>query len=97
MTMQITLPARLEARLRQEAKRRGQEEETVAIGVLDQHLPPVLDARQAAAVALLRGWAKEDESLTAEELAANADVLRAVDDDRPSERKLFINLREKQQ
>jgi hypothetical protein len=39
MTMQITLPKQLEERLRQEAKRRGQKEETVALGVLDQHLP----------------------------------------------------------
>jgi hypothetical protein len=92
MTMQITLPRQIEERLRQEAQRRGQREETVILGVLDQHLPPALDARQAAAVALLRGWAAEDETLTSQEAAANAAVLAALDDDRPSNRKLFSDL-----
>lgn len=53
-----------------------------------------LDARRAAAVALLEGWAKQDESLSAQELAGNAAVLKAVDDDRPSFRKLFTGLLE---
>jgi hypothetical protein len=94
MTLQITLPSQLEERLRQEADRRGQGQETVALGVLDAHLPPALDARRAAAVSLLRGWAEEDESLSADEMAANADVLRALDKDRPSFRKLFPDLLE---
>lgn len=92
MSLQITLPSQLEARLRQEAERRGQEEEALALRVLDQHLPPALDPRRAEAVSLLRGWAKEDASLTAEELAANVEILRAVDEDRPSDRKLFIDI-----
>jgi hypothetical protein len=92
MTLQITLPSQLEVRLRQEANRRGQEEETVALRVLDEHLPPALDARRAAAVSLLLGWAREDEALSAAELAANAEVLKAVDADRPSYRKLFTDL-----
>ena len=92
MTLQITLPSQLEERLRQEAERRGQGEESVALRVLDQHLPPALDARQAAAVSLLRGWAAEDESLSAEELAANAELLRTIDEDRPSYHKLFEDL-----
>ena len=92
MTMQITVPWQLEERLRQEAKRRGQGEEAVALGVLDQHLPPALDARRAAAVSLLRGWAKEDELLSAKELAGNVEVLKAVDEDRLSDRKLFTDL-----
>jgi hypothetical protein len=94
MTMQITLPKQLEERLHQEAKRRGEREEAVVLGVLDQHLPRPLDARQAAAVAMLRGWAVEDASLTAEELAANAAVLQALDEDRPSYRKSFDEIRE---
>lgn len=92
MTLQITLPSELEERLRQEAERRGQGEETVALRVLDQHLPAALEARRAAAVSLLRGWAEEDESLSGEEMAANAEVLRALDEDRPSYRKLFADL-----
>jgi hypothetical protein len=92
MTLQITLPSQLEERLRQEAKRRGQEEETVALRVLDEHLPPAFEARRAAAISLLRDWAKEDESLSAEELAGNLELLKAVDEDRPSYRKLFTDL-----
>jgi hypothetical protein len=89
MTMQITLPGQIEKRLRQEANRRGQREETVALRLLDQHLPPALYARRAAAVALLHSWAKEDECLTPENAAANVVVLAALDEDRPSHRKLF--------
>src|ERR1051325_8957207 len=91
MTLQITLPPPLEERLRQEAERRGQGQEAVALGVLDRHLPPALDARRAAAVSLLKGWAEEDDALSAEDLAANAEVLKAVDEDRPSYRKLFTD------
>jgi hypothetical protein len=96
MTMQITLPKQLEERLHQEAKRRGERDEAVVLGVLDLHLPMALDARQAAAVALLRGWAVEDASLTAEELSANAAVLQSLDEDRPSYRKLFDDIRDGQ-
>jgi len=91
MTLQITLPSQLEERLRQEATRRGQGEETVALRLLDQHLPPTLDVRGAAAVEMLRAWAKEDEALSAEEMAGNLEVLKAIDEDRPSYRKLFTD------
>ncbi len=91
MSIQITLPLQLEERLRQEAERRGQREETVALRVLDEHLPPALDARRAAAIAMLKNWTKEDESLSEEELAANREVLKAVDEDRPSYRQLFAD------
>jgi hypothetical protein len=92
MTLQLFLPPELEARLRQEAERRGQPSETVALGLLDQYLPPPLDERRAAAVALLHGWMEEDAALSPEEAAANADVLRALDEDRPSYRKLFTDI-----
>ncbi len=94
MTLQITLPSQLEERLRQEAERRGQGQESVALRVLDEHLPPALDVRRAEAVSLLRAWAEEDESLSVEEMAANAEVLRALDEDRPSYPKLFPDLLE---
>jgi hypothetical protein len=77
--------------LRQEAERRGQPAEAVALRLLDQHLPP-LDERRAAALALLQGWVEEDAALAPDEAAANAKVLRALDEDRPSYRKLFTDL-----
>jgi hypothetical protein len=93
MRIQLTLPPELEERLRLEAERCGQPTESVALRLLNQHLPPTGDARRAAAVALLHGWMEEDAVLSAEEASANADVLRALDEDRPSYRKLFTDLR----
>lgn len=92
MTLQLNLSPELHERLRQEAERRQEAVETVALRLLDEHLPPPLDARRAAAIALLRQWMEEDEALTPEEEAANAEVLRALDEDRPSYRKLFTDI-----
>lgn len=89
MTLQLALSAELEERLRQEAQRRGLPTDEVALRLLEEHLPPPLDARRAAAVAMLGRWQDEDAALSREETAANADVLRALDEDRPSYRKLF--------
>ena len=59
MTLQLTLPPKLEERLRLEAERQGQPTETVALGLLDQHLPPTQDDRRAAAVpCCTAGWKK---------------------------------------
>jgi hypothetical protein len=91
MTLQLTLPPVLEERLRQEAERRGQATESVALRLLDEYLPP-LDDRRSAALAMLNRWMEEDASLSPEEAAANATVLRALDEDRPSYRKLFTDL-----
>jgi hypothetical protein len=90
MTLKLDLPVDLEQRLKTEAARRNQAADQLAIQVLDQHLPPV--GRHAAAIALLQQWSAEDEAMTDEECAQNAAVLRALDDDRPSNRKLFPDL-----
>ncbi|NLX99988.1 MAG: hypothetical protein GXY83_28155 [Rhodopirellula sp.] len=92
MTLQLTLSRELEERLRQEAERRGQTTEAFALRLLAEHLPPPLDVRRAAAVAMLRQWQDEDAALSQEETTANADVLRTLDEDRPSYRKLFAAL-----
>ena len=90
MTLQLTLSPELENRLRQEAERRGQSSEAVALALLEQYLPPVQDERRrAAALAMLREWMKEDEALSPEEEAANMEFLRALDEHRPSYRKLL--------
>jgi len=91
MTLQLELPADLEERLRKEAERRGLPRESVVVQMLSEHLPPPSDERRAAAVAMLNDWAEEDANLPAEEAAANAAVLRALDEDRPSYRKLFAD------
>ena len=60
MVLQLTLSPELEARLRQEAQRRGQPTESVALQLLDEHLPPPLNERRAAAIAMLQEWMAED-------------------------------------
>src|SRR5438105_12041198 len=92
MMLQLTLPPELEDRLRREAQRQGQPTEAVALRMLDQHLPLSSDDRRAAAIAMLRRWSEEDASLTAEEGAANAVVLRELDENLPSYQKLFTDL-----
>jgi hypothetical protein len=89
MTLRLALPPGLEDRLRQEAQRCGEATEAVALRLLDQHLPPPLDERRRAALTMLMQWIQEDTTLSAEEAATNATALRALDEDRPSHRKLF--------
>jgi len=89
MTLQLNLPAQIEKRLRQEADRQGLAPAAMTLKLLDQHLPQPLDDRRAAAIAMLNQWMEEDQSLSDEELAENQDLLRQIDEDRPSYRKLF--------
>jgi hypothetical protein len=89
MTLQLTLPHQLQERLRLEAARRGESDDTVTLELLDKHLPPATVARQTLALALLKRWGEEDVALTSDELAANARVLKAIDENRPACRRLF--------
>ncbi len=90
MTLQISLPTELEGRLRQEAQRQGLSPDAVTLKLLEQHLPSA--DRRAALIALLHQWKTEDEALTEEESAANAEVLRSIDKDRLSDRQLFAEI-----
>lgn len=94
MSIQLTLPPDLEERLRREAERSGQPTESIVLRVLEENLPPALDSRRAAAVAMLQSWMEEDMKLSTEEADGNADVLNALDEDRPSHRKLFTEILE---
>jgi hypothetical protein len=93
MTIALTLPPEVEARLRSEADRRGVPADAVAVRLLDEHLPPA--DRRTAAVELLRRWADEADTLSEAEAGENAAVLRALDADRPADRPLFPDLGEK--
>ena len=87
MPITLDLPAELEDRLRQEAARRGVPAETYALQVLAQHLPPA--DRAAAAEAWFRLWVAEAEKATPEDEAEAEAFFKALDEDRPSYRKLF--------
>jgi plasmid stability protein len=88
MMLVLNLPEALERRLRWEADRREESIETVALRLLEQHLPTEED-RRAAAIALLEQWMKEDENLSDEEAAENEEIFRNIDANRSPDRPLF--------
>lgn len=89
MTLQLNLPPDLQERLRQEAERRREPAEAVALRLLDEHLPPPLDAQRAAAIAMLRQWMEEDAALAPEDSELAEEFFRGLDAARTSNRPLF--------
>lgn len=75
--------------MRREAERQRLSPDVVTLKILDEHLPPV--DRQAATLAMLQQWIAEDQAMTEEESASNAELLRTLDEDRLSDRKLFTD------
>jgi len=86
MILQLTLPPKLEERLRKEAERHGQPSSAVAFRLGDEHLPP-LDERRAAAIALLHQWMQEDAPTEGTE--EEDEFFRHLDASRTSNRLLF--------
>lgn len=85
MTVTLNLPPELEQRLRQEADRRGLTADEFTLQLLDRHFPS--RERRLKAVAILQSWLDEDD---AEEQKNTGEYLvRQLDEDRWSERKLF--------
>jgi hypothetical protein len=89
MILQLIITPDLESRLRLEASRRGQREDETAIQLLDERLSAV-DKANSAADWLLQ-LADEADRMSDEEAAENEAVLRAIDEDRLSDRKLFTD------
>ncbi len=92
MNLELELPPDIEDRLHAEASRTGDAVDRVAIQLLDRSLPD--PDKSDRALNLIAKWMKEDESLSDEEILRHRAVLRAIDDDRPSERKLFEKILE---
>ncbi|HKB01569.1 MAG TPA: hypothetical protein VKD90_05080 [Gemmataceae bacterium] len=90
MTLKLSLPPELERRLRAAASQKGERVDQFVVQLLDENLPPT-DTKRAAANLLL-DWAKEVEAMTDAESAENERILRAIDSDRLSDRKLFSHL-----
>jgi len=85
MTVNVDLTADLEERLRCEAERSGVPEEECIVRILDAHLPSA--GRREQAVALLQAWI---DGKDAEDQRETGDYLvRVLDEDRLSDRKLF--------
>jgi hypothetical protein len=84
MTLTLDLSSDLERRLIDEADRLGIPPDQFVVQVLQQHLP-TSDRREQFA-ALLQSWLEEDQE---EQKDTFEYLVRALDDDRPSQRKLF--------
>ena len=85
MTLTLSLSPELERRLTQEAERQGVPTDEYALQLLNKHLPP--QNRCEELVALLQSWIDEGD---AQEQKETGDYLiRALDEDRLSDRRLF--------
>ena len=85
MTLTVHLPEDLERRLVREAERRGVGLETYVVRLLEEHLPPSDRADRASI--LLRAWVEHGDPQEQQETGAY--LIRALDEDRPSERPHF--------
>lgn len=85
MTLTLDLPLELEQRLLCEAERQGMPADECVSQLLDQYLPP--KDRRAELISLLQSWI--DEGDAEEQKETGEYLIRALDEDRLSDRKLF--------
>jgi hypothetical protein len=85
MTLTLDLPLELEQYLLQEAKRQGLSVESVTLQLLTSSI--LQKQKQTEAVNLLQSWI-DDEDIE-EQQETGQYLIRALDEDRLSERKLF--------
>src|SRR5262249_21216576 len=85
MTLTLELTPELERRLVREAAKKGVAAEEYTLDLLRQHLP--VEDRRAKAIALLRSWAEQGDA--DEQRETGEYLIRALDEDRLSDRKLF--------
>lgn len=85
MTISLALTPELEQRLKQAAEQQGLSADAMAVRLLEQHLPPA--ERRAKLAALLQSWVDDDD--VAEQQETGEYLIRVLDEDRLSNRKLF--------
>jgi hypothetical protein len=85
MTLTLHLPPELEQRLTQEAKRHGLALDAYTLQLLDKSLPP--KDRRTALVTLLQSWIEDGNPEEQQETGAY--LIRALDEDRLADRRLF--------
>lgn len=85
MTISLALTPELERRLKQAAEQQGLPADALAVRLLEQHLPPA--ERREELVALLQSWIDGDD--VAEQQETGEYLVRVLDEDRLSDRKLF--------
>jgi predicted transcriptional regulator len=87
MTLTLELSPELQQRLQAAAQARGVTPHEFAVKILDEKLPTDPEQRRKAAVAMLDEWlAEADED---EDREAYEELTKALDEDRPSYRKLY--------
>jgi hypothetical protein len=86
MTLTLHLSPELEQYLLQEANQQGLSVEAVALQLLTNSI--LLKQKQAEAVSLLQSWMDEEDGEEQQETGQY--LIHALDDDRLSERKLFL-------
>lgn len=85
MTLILHLPPDLEQRLTQEAQRQGRSLDDYTVELLDKALPP--PDRRTELVTLLQTWIDEEDP--EEQRETGEYLIRALDEDRLSDRPLF--------
>ena len=85
MTLTLHLPPELEQRLTQEAQRQGRSLDECTLVLLDKSLPP--QDRRTELITLLQMWI--DEGDADEQRETGEYLIRALDEDRLSDRPLF--------
>ena len=85
MTLTLTLPPELEQRLQQASEHQHLSAVEFALQLLDKHLPT--KDRQTELIALLQSWIDDDEP--EEQIETGEYLVRVLDEDRLSDRKLF--------
>jgi hypothetical protein len=85
MTLTLHLPPELKHRLTQEAQRQGLSPDAYTVELLDKHLPP--QDQHTELVNLLQTWIDEEDA--EEQRETGEYLIRALDEDRLSERPLF--------
>lgn len=85
MTIQFDLTPQLLDALRQRAKQDGISPESAAAQIVVDELTE--DMKRKAAIALLEKWATEDDEQ--EQKETGEFLIKALDEDRPADRKLF--------
>ena len=85
MTLTLTLPLELEQRLKEASEHQNLSAVEFALQLLDKHLP--VKDRQTELVTLLQSWIDDDDP--EEQKETGEYLVRVLDEDRLSDRKLF--------
>jgi hypothetical protein len=85
MTLTLNLPLELEKYLLQEARKQGLSVESVTLQLLTSSI--LLKLKQSETVNLIQSWIDDED--TEEQQETGQYLIRALDEDRLSERKLF--------